>query len=270
MSTYLVSVTIKKRYETSWSRIVNRLLRYRVIVKQGTPPRRVIGVSDTDRSSAPGLLRPDKILEVFVERLSAAEISRITHLHPSALKRYLSVSANRVLLGVADDPPTYPAENLPLFRRLTDLHESGTISPRTLENLWPILFSPAALGSGSESGHGIGPQTDLRTLVPSTQVPPTQFTRADLQSLITIAVVDALQQTAAAHPSPLPPDAPLTRQQAAAVLGCHPNNVSRHVTPVMRGVYSSLMVQAVFARWRSAAEEKQREKVSHNERRAEM
>ena len=199
-----------------------------------------------------------------MDRLTITEVARRTGMDRGVLARFLAVPANRDIFGAYGKPPSYPEESMVLFHRLFALYQAGSVKPQTLAGSSVLLFTEDGAPAADLRGNRL---SGKNTLVPSTQVPPTQFTRADLQSLITSAVVDALQQTAAAHPSPLPPDAPLTRQQAAAVLGCHPNNVSRHVTPVMRGVYSSLMVQAVFARWRSAAEEKQREKVSHNERR---
>lgn len=176
-----------------------------------------------------------------MERLSAAEIARITHIHPSALKRYLVVPANRTLFGVGDDPPTYPAKNLPLFRRLAELHEAEMVTPKTLSSLWSVLsqapgpqIEPRTAGTEPVTG----PQFDPRSLVPSAQVPTTPESQQAFIAAMQQAFLAALEADRAAHSTP-PQDELLTAQEAAGRLKCSPRSIRRvtGVLPVRRGLY---------------------------------
>lgn len=173
-----------------------------------------------------------------MERISAAEIARITHIHPSALKRYLAVPANREFFGVADDPPTYPVQNIPMFRRLKDLHDAGKVTPKSLPALASVLFGPDAPQFAPTPGPALGTQIGLRSLVPSAQV-PSAITPDQLEALMTRAYVAALVQTGNVTPPAL-----LTPQQAAKRLSCSPGSVSRYVRPVRRGKYRASDVDA--------------------------
>ena len=173
-----------------------------------------------------------------MDRISAAEIARVTHVHPSVLKRYLAVPANREFFGVADDPPTYPATNLPLFRRLKDLHDEGKVAPKTLPALASVLFGPDAPQIEPQPGSVARTQIGLRSLVPSAQVqnslPPEQ-----LEALMTRAFVAALRETGNVPRLDL-----LTPQQAAERLSCAPGSVYRYVRPAKRGKYRSTDIDA--------------------------
>jgi hypothetical protein len=196
-----------------------------------------------------------------LERLNASEIARITHFHPSALKRYLGVEAVRQFMGVADNPPTYPLESLPMFRQLKDLHDAGKISPSRFDALKDILFaSSSVLGRSSDSDHAasspltgqqISSQIGLRTLVPSAQVPSLPATPAEFQEMLTQSVLSALRQ----HHAETAPAAILSVQQAAVLLSCSPGSVSRHVRPIpgKRGKYSAAAVQAKIREWCDSA-----------------
>lgn len=198
------------------------------------------------------------------DRLSLLAISKEIEMDLSALKRYLSTPAVRDFLGSEGAPPTYPQSSLRLFQRLKQLHDEGAIKPSTLSGILGILNSdsdPTAGVRNSDSGQGSGirnPVSAQKTLVPLAQVgidnaqaeALVQFVAATIQRGIEDGIRNAL---------PPPSDEALTREKAAALLGCHPSSVSRYVVPTRRGRYSAIMVQRVLAAQREAAEEKQRE-----------
>jgi hypothetical protein len=220
---------------------------------RGLRPRRDHGATEIDRSPVNGRKR----FRYLQDRISASEIARVTHFHPSAMKRYLAVEAVRNFMGAEGQPPTYPAESLPLFRSLKDLHDAGKIAPSTFDALKDILFTSSTSpdrrpnsdqNPGSpQSGLPIGPLTGLRTLVPSAQVPAGPDAAAEFQAAVQRGVLEGMRQFHAETAG----NAVLSVQEAAVLLACRPEQVSRHIKsiPGRRGKYHASAVQAKIREW---------------------
>lgn len=193
---------------------------------------------------------PDR--ERLLNRLTLLEIADKTGMHISTLGRYMRVPIVREIMGADGKPPTYPEDSLSLFHRLNDLHQAKVVTPQTIAGTAAVLLrdeTPQIQNSISDS----------QALVPNAQVPvglsPEQFSDL-LEGAVFRAVASALREERLQHAAP-PPDQALTRQQAAALLGCSPGSVRRYVEPLRRGRYSALMVQRVLAAQRAAAEGRQ-------------
>ena len=185
------------------------------------------------------------------DRLTLVAIAAQTGMHLSTLKRYADIEASREIFGAEGKPPTYPESSLPYFERLRDLHDAGSVTPRTLAALGNLI-----IGS-SESGLQISLRSSSKDLNPVsglTSLSPEQF-----EQILTRSFAAALHANRQHHQetAAVPTDATLTTQQAAALLSCHPSSVSRFVTPTRRGRYSAIMVQAELTRQREAAQAKQ-------------
>lgn len=164
----------------------------------------------------------------------------------SALRRYLDKQpAVQAFLGAEGTPPTYPADTT-LFQRIKDLDEQGVIKPSTLPNMLSILSLENAVPAGGRKS-----ETDQKPLVPFTQVQA-----EDLAALIAQAVQRGVE-IAMQNATPPAPDAVLSRLEAATLLHCHPDNVSRLVEPLSRGRYSRAMCLRHIEAERLAAEERQ-------------
>jgi hypothetical protein len=156
------------------------------------------------------------------ERLTLLMIADATGMHMSALKRYLSIPANRALFRPEGTPPTYPAEMLPIFQRLHEMHQSNAVTPKTLAGMEALLFMQA---HNPESGLQIRPPSSGAILSPN----------SDPQIIALLSQIrDAL----------VLPDKLLTPKHVSEYLACAPGSVSRYIRPVRRGKYLLSDVQA--------------------------
>jgi hypothetical protein len=198
-----------------------------------------------------------------LQRLNASEVQRITHFEPSALKRFLLVRSCREMMGVEEgDPPTYPADRIPLFRYLEQLRLDGKISAGKFDTLKDVFFSPEIIASllpspdhSSDGGGTAGTageiarssQFKLRALVPSAQVPTSTDASAEFAALMHQSFLSALRE----HHAETAGNAVLSVQEAAVLLVCRPEQVSRHIKPIpgRRGRYHASAVQAKIREW---------------------
>jgi hypothetical protein len=189
-------------------------------------------------------------------------IADATGMHLSALKRYLSIPANRVLFRPEGSPPTYPAEMLPFFQRLHEMDKNDAVTPKTLAGMESLLFMQA---HNPESGLQIRPSHAPTILSPNSSPeiiallfqirdalaqPQPPVMPPELQMILTTAFAAALRQHHAETAAEAP-DAVLSVQKAAELLSCRPEQVCRHIKPIpgRRGKYSAAAVQAKIREW---------------------
>ena len=155
------------------------------------------------------------------DRLTVAEIARNIDMSKPALVRYLAILENRVAFHADGQPPTYPAESLPLFVRLAEFHAAGAVTPKTMA-------------------------AQLSRIVPDSEfrIPQSESNQSLLLSLPESQSIFLLTQIRdilllSSYNYDL-----LTLAEAAAYLKCAPGSVSRRVKPFSRGIYRMSDIQA--------------------------